>query len=238
MSDTPVIGVDGCRGGWLAAVWSPQRWVLEWVGYPNLAAILLAYPDSLIGIDIPLGLWSHGDRPCDKAARKLLGKDRRSSVFAPPIPTVLDCATYAAANEASREAIGKGISKQSFELFPKMREGNSVVTPEIQHRVFELHPEVSFCGLAGEPMLYPKRTAEGFEERRELLNRELDLDSPIPVRRDMARKFQAAGAMPDDALDAAVAAWTVQRVATGRAVRLRGDGSYRGANGLIMEIVY
>lgn len=234
----PYVGVDGCRRGWLAAVWSPENRSMEWVGYPDLATLLSAYPNSAIGIDIPLGLWEQGDRPCDKAARRLLGKPRSSSVFAPPVPSILTCATYPIANEASRVAIGKGISKQSFELFPKMREGNLAVTEAIQHRVFELHPEVSFYGLAGEAMLFSKRSLEGFEERREVLNRALDLATPIPPRREVARTVHASGAMPDDALDAAVAAWTAYRVASGTAVRLRGDAIYRGANGLIMEMVY
>jgi predicted RNase H-like nuclease len=232
------VGVDGCARGWLAAVWSPGDCTLEWARYPNLASLLIAHPASTIGIDIPLGLWAQGDRPCDKAARKLLGKPRSSSVFAPPIPSILECATYSNANLASRAAIGKGISKQSFELFPKLREGNRFVTPDIQHRVFELHPEVSFLGLAGEAMLFPKRTAAGYEERREWLNGALHLNPPIPARQEMASIVRGVGAMPDDALDAAVAAWTAHRVATGVAIRLRGETAYRGANGLIMEIVY
>lgn len=217
------VGVDGCKSGWLAAVWTPAERSLDWIGFPTLAAVLKAFPECTIGIDIPLGLSDRGDRPCDKAARKLLGWPRSSSVFAPPIPSVLGYDDYPAANAASKEAIGKGISKQAHALFPKMLQANEAVRPDMQHRVFELHPEVSFRGLAGESLIVPKRTAEGFDRRRHLLNDALALRVPIPVRSAVARMVRQCGAMPDDALDAAVAAWSAHRVATGTEVRLRGD---------------
>lgn len=232
------VGVDGCKGGWLAAVWRPESRSLQWVGYPDLVTLLTAFPDSVVGVDIPLGLWEQGDRPCDKAARKLLGKPRSSSVFAPPIPSILNSPTFSSANEASLAAISTGVSQQSFALFAKLRESNSVVTPEIQHRVFEVHPEVSFFGLAERAMSNRKIRTAGYEERREILNAALDLWDIIPLRKELSARVRVFGAKPDDALDAAIAAWTAHRVASGTAIRLRGDAIYRGANDLIMEIVY
>lgn len=233
-----VVGVDGCKLGWLAAIWNPQARTLDWKGYADLATLLKAFPDATIGIDMPLGLWDQGDRPGDREARRMLGKPRSSSVFAPPIPSILDCRTFAEANESSKRAIGKGISQQAFGLFPKLREANATITPDIQYRVFELHPEVSFCGLAEDAMVFPKRTEAGFDERRNLLNTAMNLRQPILSRSEVARSLRDHGAQPDDVLDAAIAAWTAHRVATGTAVRLRGDAVYRGANGLVMEIVY
>ena len=48
---------------------------------------------SLIVIDVPIGLLHAGERECDRAARKLIGK-RRSSVFPAPIRAMLDAETY------------------------------------------------------------------------------------------------------------------------------------------------
>jgi predicted RNase H-like nuclease len=70
-------------------------------------------------------------------------------------------------------------------------------------RVFEVHPEVSFRELLGRP-LAPKSTALGVAERRLALAKAgIDLpDLPYPT---------------DDVLDAAVAAWSAARFASGAA---------------------
>ncbi len=233
-----VVGVDGCNGGWLAVIWDTEARSLSHRGFWTLADVIAAFPESHIAIDIPIGLSEMGDRPCDKEARKMLGRPRGSSVFPPPTPGSLYEPTYAAANAASRGAIGKGISQQAFALFPKMREAHELITPALQDRVFEIHPEVSFCSLAGHPMFNYKAGAEGFEERRDLLNRELDLVEPIPERLQVAAMVKKFRALPDDYLDATVAAWTAHRVATGTERRLPVGRVDRAANGLRMEMVH
>lgn len=70
----------------------------------------------------------------------------------------------------SRSLTGKGIAKQSFAIYGKVAEVRRVMTPALQRRVVEVHPEVSFWALAGErPMTHHKGKAEGYEERRALL---------------------------------------------------------------------
>jgi predicted RNase H-like nuclease len=233
-----VVGVDGCNGSWLAVIWDIEMRSLIPFGLTSLAAAIDLFPGAYIAIDIPIGLSELGDRPCDREARKMLGRTRGSSVFPPPIPSILYEPTYAVANAASRERIGKGISQQAFGLFPKMREAHELITPALQDRVFEIHPEVSFCSLAGHPMLNYKGEAEGFEERRDLLNRELGLVEPIPERHEVAVKVRQFRAQPDDYLDATVAAWTAFRVATGTEQRLPEGRVDRAASGLRMEMVH
>jgi predicted RNase H-like nuclease len=72
-----VLGVDGCRVGWIASqieVGNPSRVVSTRV-FPAFADIL-ALPGDLIAVDIPIGL--NGVRACDLEARRLLSPHRSS----------------------------------------------------------------------------------------------------------------------------------------------------------------
>jgi predicted RNase H-like nuclease len=174
-----------------------------------------------------------GPRPCDLEARRVLGP-RRSSVFPAPDPRLLDAPTYAQALALARSLTGKGISKQGHAIHEKVAEANRAMTPLLQGWVVEVHPEVSFWALAGgQAMAFPKRSPEGYEERRRLLEPALGLS--LPSRTD-ARRL-APPASSDDLLDAVVVAWTAQRVAEGRAGRLPAQPTL-GAGRLRMEIVY
>ena len=130
--------------------------------------------------------------------------------------------------------IGAGIPKQAFAIFWRILEVNWTLTPALQGRVFEVHPEVSFWALADRrPMEHAKNTADGYTERRSLLADKLGV--PIPTRAKARRLARPAA--PDDVLDAIAAAWTARRVAEGRAGRLPDDPPV-DARGLRMEIVY
>jgi predicted RNase H-like nuclease len=74
-------------------------------------------------------------------------------------------------------------------------------------RIIEVHPEVSFRELAGQPLAHPKKTADGRQERRLLLARAGIVLPPLPRALPVV-----------DALDAAVAAWTAARWARGEAL--------------------
>ena len=69
-----VVGVDGCRAGWLA-VRLNRRGAPESRIFPDLASLWSAcHQAALILVDIPIGLpEAANDRDCDRAARKVLG---------------------------------------------------------------------------------------------------------------------------------------------------------------------
>jgi predicted RNase H-like nuclease len=229
-----VVGVDGCPDGWVSVCWNGSCGTVEPVIHGSLVDLLAYYSDAdAIGVDIPIGLSRTGSRACDVAARKLLGRGRSSSVFPAPHPDVLHAPTYQEAVELSRAAIQKGVSQQTFAILSKIAEANSTITPELQNRVFEVHPEVSFWALAGKAMIHPKNHLAGYLERKALLEGELGLAIP-----DRSAAFRLARpAKPDDILDATVAAWTAARVVSGGAGRLS-DVPEFDSRGLRMEIVY
>jgi predicted RNase H-like nuclease len=108
------------------------------------------------------------------------------------------------------------------------------MTPGLQQRVVEVHPEVSFWAMAGkQPMQHKKRRQAGYDERAALL--EEKLGATIWPRNEA---FEIARpAKPDDLLDAAVDAWTAGRVAEDNAERLPTNPPI-DRRGLKMEIVY
>ena len=229
-----VVGVDGCRGGWLAVAYDADTGTLSPRVHFSFAEVLDVYEDAaVISVDIPIGLSEGEPRLCDLAARKLLGP-RRSSVFPAPDPRLLFEPTFRRAMTRSFDLTGKYLSQQSFAICRKVAEVNWAMALQSQDRVCEVHPEVSFWRVAGgRPMVYRKTWPEGFDERRALLAEALE----FPIwSRDEARTI-ARPAQPDDLLDATVVAWTAYRVAQGIAERLPSDPPI-DRRGLRMEIVY
>ena len=186
-------------------------------------ADLLALDVAAIGVDMPIGLPVGGVRACDRAARAVLGP-RRSSVFPAPARGVLGAAIWEEANARSRAIDGRGLARQTFGLLAKIAEVDAVLTPAVQRWVVEVHPEVSFAAMAGQPMSFPKRTVEGRTARRALIAERFE---GVPVR--------LPGAAPDDVLDACAVLWSAGRYARGEHAVL-GDGAV-DERGLRMEMI-
>lgn len=203
-------GVDGCRGGWLAATLDGT------IALHRSFRDLIEAVEGVVAVDVPIGLLDEGrtgDRACDKAARKILGP-RRGSVFPPPLRKRLF------GMERPPE-----LGVQSWNILPRIREVDALMTPHLQARVVEAHPELAFAALAGAPLACPKKSREGRRERRVLLEGVM----PVPER-------PPRGAAHDDLLDACVLAWTARRVALGRGLRVPEGEPPRDSAGLRMEI--
>jgi predicted RNase H-like nuclease len=215
-----VVGVDGCRGGWVVA----RR---DGVAVAARLAALVADANIVtIGVDMPIGLPTTWSRSADREARQLLGWPRSSSVFPTPPRVLLDETTYAAANARSWAELGQGLPRQTFHLFERIRELDELAgrQPDATGRLVEIHPECSFRVMAGEP-LPSKHTVDGLRLRRDLLLPEFGAVVDQRPR----------GAVVDDVLDAYAVLWSAERFARGDHVTL-GDGSV-DALGLPMRIV-
>jgi predicted RNase H-like nuclease len=183
---------------------------------------------AAVAIDIPIGLAPDGPRRADVEARQRLGP-RRSSVFPAPVRSVLTATTYEEACSLSRAACGKAVSKQLYNILPKIREVDALVTPERQRRLFEMSPELSLAVLAGAPMAHPKTTPAGRTERIDALGR---VFGHAEIERHLLRTPN--GARRDDILDAFAGAWTARRRAAAQHLQLGGDVDARG---LRMEVI-
>lgn len=159
-----------------------------------------------VGIPEARRLRVGGLRRADVEARHFVGP-RGSSVFPAPPAEALAADSYAAANEL---LVGMGaprMSKQAWNLVPKMVEAAGVAAAD--RRVREVHPEVSFCELAGQCLAWSKKSWNGLLLRRRLL-----AGAGIQLPDLIA---DAQGAVADDVVDAAVAAWSARRIAVGAA---------------------
>ncbi len=232
MTDQVVGGLDGCRAGWVVVTVpadGPVAGALDIAVLTSADPVLAALGSGRMvaaAIDIPIGLSAREPRACDAEARRLIGP-RRSSVFPAPVRSVLGSGTYGEACDASRRACGRGISKQLFNILPKIREIDRLQSPCMQSQLFEMHPELSFTVLAGAPMRCNKRTADGRSERLAALRAAFgDLDRLVEA--------PPAGAKRDDVLDAMVGAWTARRYVSRAHIQLGGEVD---ETGLRMEML-
>ena len=202
-----VLGVDGCRIGWVGVRWDG---VTEVLVAPTIAELVAAAgPVDAIAIDIPIDLPVDTARVAEQLARRRL-PGRASTVFNAPASVVLDAPDYPAANAANRTALGLGLSKQTWYLVPKIRDVREWLETGPAVTVVEAHPEICFAAMNGGVLVDGKTTAPGESLRRSLLAvHGLDVEA---VRRP--------GVAVDDILDAAATAWTARRLADGIAERL------------------
>jgi predicted RNase H-like nuclease len=198
-----VAGVDGFRKGWVAVSLDPSGDV-QVSTHADFSEVVQLRA-QVIAVDIPIDPPGLGGRPTDAAARAFVGAARASSVFPTPPREALQARTFVEACDVARRITGKAISQQAFALGRKILEVEKHAAND--ERVIEMHPEVSFCELAGSQLLESKHTPEGLTRRRELLE---DAGIKLP------------GAVPGvpeaDLLDAAAGAWTAARYASGKAV--------------------
>lgn len=239
-----VAGVDGCRGGWLVVIRPVTRPAAASMHVVATFAEVLASAEQaqIIAVDMPIGLpdiAGPGGRAADSEARSRLGQ-RQSSVFSVPSRAAIAATDYRTACDiALRQSVPpRKIAKQSFNIFPKIREIDALMSPTLQRRVVEVHPELAFWALNDEqPVALPKKVksrpfADGLELRRRLLA-QAGYDREFLCSHGLS----AAVAGPDDLLDATACAWTAARIALGRAGRCPALPSL-DSRGLRMEIWY
>ncbi|CAM5219297.1 Threonine dehydratase OS=Bosea thiooxidans OX=53254 GN=SAMN05660750_00769 PE=4 SV=1 [Bosea thiooxidans] len=234
-------GVDGCRGGWIAALFDTSR-----PECPPMVRVLPRFDDlfadavpDIVAVDMPIGLPERvqgSGRGPEQLVRPLLGA-RQSSVFAIPARCAVEAADYA---EACARALAasdppRKVSKQGFHLFPKIREIDRLLRgePALSERVFEIHPELAFRMMRGATLAHPKKikgvvNPAGLCERRGLL-----VAAGIPAATAEARPPR--GAAGDDLLDALAALVVARHIAAGRG-RPFPDPPGRDSHGLPVAI--
>lgn len=219
-----VLGVDACKAGWVGV--APDHGDLRAYVASEIADLVAEAerdgPVGVVAIDIPLGMPDGGRRQADILARQRIGP-RWPAVFMTPVRDALLAPDHATAVRISRRRAGEGLSIQAYRIGRKLLAANDWVAAA-DRTVVEVHPEVSFAHLAGEPLASRKATWAGAEERRRLL-----ATAGLHPGGDLGLAGLDVGV--DDVLDATVAAWTALRVLTGDAMSLP-DPPERFADGL------
>ncbi|WP_346892472.1 DUF429 domain-containing protein [uncultured Roseibium sp.] len=235
-----VAGVDGCKAGWISVIRRlgvPAETRLE--VFSSFSEILDYLPVlSVIAVDMPIGLPDRigpGGRGPEKAARRNLG-ERQSSVFAVPARSAVYAEDYAHACKIAQTTSEppKKVSKQAFYLFPKIREIDRLMTPELEVRVYEVHPELAFwrlnnCAAMNLPKKIKSRAnGPGLDQRRDLL-------VSHGLEREFLNQTPPRGCGRDDLLDAAANCLIAGRIANGQAEPFPTDFQ-RDGKGLRMVI--
>jgi predicted RNase H-like nuclease len=252
-STAPLVamGVDGARAGWAAAclyadatgpgdasVWQTVLRLCRDIGeLDNFRTSRGGAPP--VAIDTPIGLLDSVDfRPCDVAARDILGK-RRNAVFAPPARYMLDAAgdypriRKLVEAERERNPKAKGLSAQAAGLTTKVAEVDAFMRADKgrEEWLFECHPELSFYALAGAVPGDGKRSAAGLLQRLHLIRDVFpDVEQQIATAPWDGTQVELA-----DVLDAYAALTTAVVCARGDQEELgRGE---RDSEGLLMRMV-
>lgn len=214
------IGLDGIKGGWVAA------WIEDdgshYFDYGNLDRLLsIRFVRAMI--DIPIGLPDKGNRSCDLQAHKLVG----SSVFLGVRRSLLAFDDYNSANTFYQQNGEKKIAKQLWCIRNKIGEVDEFVSRNKNMPIYETHPELLFWSLAGKQKLASKKTTEGMQQRLEVL-RKIGFSKIEKWTEWLAR----TGIKVDDLCDACVCA-----VAARDARNILGNGDL-DSRGLRMEMHY
>lgn len=231
-----IAGVDGCPKGWVVATASVLGEALT-----DLRVELVETLDSTVAkvrdgslsalaIDMPIGLINEYPRTADVTARKALGP-RRSSVFPTPLLTTLEASDYEDARNRSIDACGKGLSKQAWNLMPKIRQLDALIQPDDQPAIAEAHPECAFLRLQADiPLDHAKSSNEGRALRVGLLRASRRFDAE-----ELDRALASKVAPVVDLIDAIALTVTARHMATWTDRRL---GDQRDHLGRRAEIVY
>ena len=203
-----VIGIDGCKAGWIIAK-TLENESISFQIIKNLND-LKRINVSHIGIDIPLQLSHTGKRFAEIEARSLL-KNRACTIFTPPTLNALRAKNYMDACEVNFNECGKRISKQSWNLFPKIKEAQEFLDNKSINklRVFEVHPELSFMAMNDMILVQAsKKTDIGREIRIKLIQKFFPKFSFESVRNE----YKKNQTLDDDILDSVSVLWSTQRI--------------------------
>jgi predicted RNase H-like nuclease len=226
-----IAGVDGCRRGWVVVETTVNLTAPAWRIAPNWNAI--DGDADVIAVDMPIGISNSGVRQCEVEARRLLSPCG-SRVFKtlPRGALRFDQSEWDSANRWSKAQDLGGISRQIWNIRPRILELDDNISIETQNRIFEAHPELAFARLnAGRP-LASKHTAEGLSLRVDLLR-----DAGFPDIDGWIRGLRGTGAKSDDLLDACALVLTARHIALGSATHLPFRPEH-DARGLRMSISY
>lgn len=222
------VGVDWCRGKWLAA--ELRGGVLVTRLHDDIAALCRCYESAeAVLIDTPIGLADSAEnehlRPDRQARTYLRSSARKSSVFNAPYRG----AVYADSPDEQRaksRTLGKGISAQTVAIIPMIRQVDTFLreTPQWQNRLLESHPELAFQALNhGNGLVSSKHTPEGISERTAII-------------REYIPDFEPAQSHAEDRLDAVCLAVTA-KLGSESGFRTIPESPVCDSTGLKMQIV-
>lgn len=223
-----VAGVKPCATGWLVAAAKLHGTTFA----PEEPRVIEFFTDvidqrpafSVIALNAPIGFleqFEHGGRSCDREARMLLGPRRGAAVRNAPIRSQVDEDTGGSVD---------GLDAVTAKLLPRYREVAVEMAPYRQRSIYEVNAELSFYQLNEDsPLRWSKRTAQGQQERRDLLAKKIPGGERIFDSKLSRVPYSHM-------LDVAAFMWTARRIFARAALRIPQDPEWDDL-GLRMELV-
>lgn len=227
-----IAGVTPCPGGWLvlSARLSGVTVVAE---DPFVLATLADVVDwrprfDAVAVNVPIGLYDQPTgpfRPCDEAARAMIGWPRRAGLA--PVPS--RAALHASRDEAL--AMEPWLRPGDVRRFRWLREADVELQPFHQRSWFSAHPDLSFHHLNGDAPLRSSPFHEhGVVERLQLVR------AKLPGTERFITEVPPPGAAQVHVLQASALLWTARRAAGRAMTRLPAEPVW-DSTGLRMELV-
>lgn len=231
-----ILGIDGCSAGWVVSrLFADGDCALNVVTTIEALGSECAAGD-LVCIDMPIGIPPDSQRVCDAKAKAVLGRYNARVFMTPPRP-VVDQPDYPSANATSKRLIGKGLSKQMWNILPKVRALDALLQtrPALRNIIRECHPEIALWGLGRTIVASNKATPEGRADRLRVLGAHIRApERCIEAARDT---IKVRDAKDDDLIDAMICA-VVGAGAWDGTIRALDEQLPRDATGLAMNIWY
>lgn len=207
-----VVGIDGCPAGWIAIICKDSDW--SYGVFSSIEELVFEISDAdYYLIDMPMGLGDNNiTRNLDSSMKKLL-RPRHSTIFQAPCRQVLDAENYNDANRINRHILGKGLTIQSWNIVPKIREIDDFLrnTDTFRERFYESSPELCFAGFNdGEPLKTKKSRPEGKTERKSIISKTVSSSLSTKLIDEILYKYRRYQVRLDDILDAfilCIAGW-------------------------------
>ncbi|MFO7798702.1 DUF429 domain-containing protein [Rhodohalobacter sp.] len=229
-------GIDGCKAGWILTTFgeNPEYRIIE----NNEDFLKSLHEFDRVFIDMPIGLEDEEyTRECDRELRKVLGAEYAPSVFSPPIRPALHAPSYVEANMQSYEYTEKKLTVQAWNITPKIRLLDQVLSEhqELRESVLESHPELIFMNLNGGMIYQKKNTKKGLRHRLGLIvDREEIADDFF---RDIKEEFRRNQVDEDDIVDSMALALAAKR-SVEKGIKTIPQDPPVDSEGLVMAIHY
>lgn len=226
------VGIDGCKGGWLAAEINDGILSLHKFADLNELAEKLSFDSCLI--DMVIGLQENEEqiRP-DAMARKIL-KGRASTVFTSPCRKAVYGETKEERLEANVQVLHKKFGSTTDAIIPKMREVDEFLQTNTQYKnvIQESHPEVCFARLNGSVLMTSKHDLDGIRERAAVIRKYL----PEVTERWLSTRSRTMKCKEDDIVDSVCLAVTANLMLQGKTETIPPEPSLDDT-GLLMQMV-
>ena len=141
--------MDGCRAGWIAIALD-EAGAHSYLVAPTIAEVARRYPIGLLSWTYRSACVTPSLRSGGATWRRVLAGTTRLVGVSGAVPAAIGLATYRAASDENHRQTGRHLSKQSFNIAPRILDVEEYLRQSWASGpvIREMHPEICFWALA------------------------------------------------------------------------------------------